>query len=48
MKIWAKAVRIYNFHAHEVNESFRRIVVPYNICGFVKKIKQLVKETGLE
>lgn len=46
MKIYAKAVS--NFRAHDVNESLRYIVVPYNIYDFVKKITQMIKERGLE
>ena len=37
MKIWAKAVRIFNFRAHDVNERLRHIVVPYNIIRFRKE-----------
>ena len=39
-----KAVRIFHFHAHDVNESLRHIVVPYIIFD-VKKIMQLIKGT---
>ena len=46
MIIWAKAVRIFHFRGHDVNESLRHIMVPYNICDFVKKIMQLMKESG--
>ena len=48
MKIWAKEVRTFNFHAHDVKESLRNNVLPYNICDFVKKIMQLIKDRGLE
>ena len=34
MILWAKAVRIFHFRAHDVNKSLRHIVVPYNICDF--------------
>ena len=47
MKIWVKAVNIFNFHAQDINKSLRHIVVPYNIYNFEKKITQVIKERGL-
>ena len=47
IKIWAKAVRIFYFYAHNIHKSLRHIMVPYNICDFVKRITKLIKERGL-
>ena len=37
IKIWTKAVRIFDIRAHDAKEGLRHIVVPYNICNFFKE-----------